>query len=316
MKTTINRSMSSYSNNFPNNVFLMQQQQIQQKIQQQQHQEKIQQQIQQQIEQQKMQQHIEQERIQHQLDQNQIKLEEQQRVQQYQLHQLKIQHQHQQYLNQIISNATHKTKKTTLDNTMNKKMPLYQRSPSPTAVIEENYPNSIVSPDTPPPESQTHSPIADSGSYFLKENAVIKLPTKIKRELQSMQLSRSPYSVPDLSAFTQSNEEEDEEEDEEELVADEVLLQEEKVMNWDTIQLFSSPTQPLVEQVVVLDTTVPNIIIKCCSSGPTESKCLHSKKVCSKHQHHQHHHRKSCNAINKNHKKHHHHRHSNNQEQV
>ncbi|GAA5797683.1 hypothetical protein HPULCUR_003075 [Helicostylum pulchrum] len=329
-----------------------QQMNMQQKIQQQQQQQQLQHQIQQQIEQQQIQQQLEQQRIQHQIDQKQLQLQEQQRVQQYQLQQLKVQQQHQQYINQVISESPLKANRR--DNPAKvivmgaekptKKTPLYERSCSPTSysLKDDTSASQIINPITPPPESPspplTLSPeqneknnqenlLSNSSTSTLAEqlspplppqhafkDTVIKLPAKLKRELQSMQMSRSPYSVPDLTSFSNCTDTQEEEQD--------------NLINWGTIQLFSTgQTEPKTEiepQYSMYDTTrvdfcsqniMPSIIITCCS--PSENTCSRSKHNCYKR-----HHRSSCSLIKNScsaysiepesrchHKRHHHNKH-------
>ncbi|CEP12920.1 hypothetical protein [Parasitella parasitica] len=66
-------------------------------------------------------------------------------------------------------------------------------------------------------------------SNKLTLSRLIRLPNKIKQELQSMQIRRSNYSVPDLSAFSSSDEADDE--------GDE---QQKQLKDWSTIEIFSS----------------------------------------------------------------------------
>lgn len=257
----LNRSVSAYSS-FPQQTMLQQQFQhqqqhisIQQQIYQQQQQQQLQQKIQQQIEQQQMQQQLEQQQIQNQLDQKQMQLQEQQRIQQYQLQQLKIQQQQQQYINQAILEKPLKMNRrdnppkaimTELDEEMKplKTRPLYERLSCPTVYDQQHDTDQIIIPDTPPPESKQHSPddilptkvilISNSSTstlteplpkqaIFKPEDMTIKLPNKLKRELQGMQLRRSPYSLPDLTTLSNSEQEQDNDD----------------IINWNTIQLFS-----------------------------------------------------------------------------
>ncbi|KAG2229546.1 hypothetical protein INT48_007318 [Thamnidium elegans] len=329
--------------------FQHQRQQInmQQKIQQQQQQQQLQHQIQQQIEQQQIQQQLEQQRIQHQIEQKQLQLQEQQRVQQYQLQQLKIQQQQQQYINQVISESPLKViprdnpAKVTVMETEKptKKTPLYERSCSSTSysLKDDTNASQMISPITPPPElpspltlapeeeknEQEHL-LSNSSTSTLAEqlspplppqhaikDTVIRLPAKLKRELQSMQLRRSPYSLPDLTTFSNCTDTQEEQDN---------------LINWSTIQLFSTgQTEPKteIEPQYMYDTRVdycnqnimPSIIIKCCS--PSENRCSRSKHTCSKR-----HHRSSCSHIKNSssaysiepesrchHKRHHHNKH-------
>lgn len=64
----------------------------------------------------------------------------------------------------------------------------------------------------------------------------IKLPQKLKRELQNMQLRRSPYSAPDLSTFLENGD-----------MSDRELRNKEK--SWDEVQLFA--TSPSVAVVPI-----------------------------------------------------------------
>ncbi|KAI7894150.1 uncharacterized protein EV154DRAFT_499485 [Mucor mucedo] len=326
----LNRSVSAYSG-FPQQTLLQQQfqhqqQQInmQQQIYQQQQQQQLQQKIQLQIEHQQMQQQLEQQQIQYQLDQKQLQLQEQQRIQQYQLQQLKIQQQQQQYINQAIlekplirRDNPPKAIVTELDEDMKplKSRPLYERL----TVYDENHStDQIATPDTPPPESQQNSSeivlakeillsnsststLTEPKAIFKPKEKTIKLPNKLKKELQEMQLRRSPYSLPDLS--TLSNTEQEQENDD--------------IINWNTIQIFHYPYVTNSEETCYTqENQTPKIdcypaIVKCCSmqdrrhtcskrhhcthlscintkhpNYSTDSSNLYYKKHHSKHRHH------------------------------
>lgn len=289
--------MSAYSG-FPQQTLLQQQfqsqqQQIsmQQQIQQQQQQQQLQQKIQQQIEQQQIQQQLEQQQIQYQLDQKQMQLQEQQRIQQYQLQQLKIQQQQQQYINQAILDkplirrgSPPKAIVTELDEDMKplKSRPLYERLSCPTVYDQQHNTDQIAVPDTPPPESQQHSSddllpketlLSNSSTstltdippkvVFKPKDKTIKLPNKIKRELQGMQLRRSPYSLPDLSVL--SNSEQEQENDD--------------IINWSTIQIFNYPGIPNSEETCYTPEDIATTIdcypkiVKCCSIQDQRHNC-------------------------------------------
>lgn len=284
--------MSAYSG-FPHQTLLQQQfqhqqQQIsmQQQIYQQQQQQQLQQKIQLQIEQQQMQQQLEQQQIQYQLDQKQLQLQEQQRIQQYQLQQLKFQQQQQQYINQAIlekplfrRDNLPKAIVTELDEDMKplKSRPLYERL---TVYDEQDGANQIAAPDTPPPESQQNSsdialskevPLSNSSTSTLTEpkaifkpkEKTIKLPNKLKKELQGMQLRRSPYSLPDISMLSKTEQEQENDD----------------IINWNTIQIFHYPDVTNNEETCYTPEEKPITIdcyptvVKCCSLGDRRHTC-------------------------------------------
>ena len=304
----------------------------QQQIQQQKQQEQIQQQIQQQIEQQQLQQQLEQQHLQHQIDQKQILLLEQQRIQQQQLQQLKIQKQQQQLLNQsILETPPLKIIKSTkpAENSLviKKTRPLYERSCSPPLHHQDELitGNQVVVPDTPPPESPQHSlpvqeksveemlmsnssatTLADPSSpiketFTVPQGKVIKLPNKLKRELENMQLSRSPYSLPNLSNFS--------DQEEEELVVD-----------WSTIKVFSNNSgqhelQEIDDLIKHANTLIPTFVTTVtpmsCHQG---DGCTHHKLTSSMSNYncsgrHRCSSRHKCSGSSSSNRKHHHHHH-------
>lgn len=109
--------------------------------------------------------------------------------------------------------------------------PTVTSTPTDVLLLLSNSSTATLTSDSPPPTQQLEEEEKEKNVYLAdKRDKIIKLPRKLKRELQDMQLSRLPYSVPDLSVFSSKSDADIEQEKEEQ----------ERIMNcWNTIQLFN-----------------------------------------------------------------------------
>ncbi|KAI8642881.1 hypothetical protein BD408DRAFT_415784 [Parasitella parasitica] len=127
---------------------------------------------------------------------------------------------------------------------------------------------------------------------------LIRLPNKLKQELQSMQIRRSNYSVPDLSALSSSDEDEED-------------MQQKQLKDWSTIEMFSasdsgtinvahedepikqsitaSDAKPTVSSVAPEPPAYDSSIVK-----QSQSSLHLGDNNCSHHQHQRHHNRHRC----------------------